>query len=117
MVGGFEAEQRPLLVLVERRPPRIGLGSAHVGVGVQVGVAAAEAPIAKRRRDVVEPGQHPLVRPLIPEHRCRLAQRVERRIRIGDERRIVDIEAIDQVLDSSHAATVPSGLGPGDQAG
>ena len=107
MVGRFEAQQRPRLVLVEVGPAWIGLGATELGMGVAMGVRPAETAMAQRLVHVGEPGQHPLVAALVPEDRRRLAQGAEHRIRIGDERRVVDVEPLDQRIEVGHASTVP----------
>ena len=60
VVRRLQAQQRPLLVLVEARPPRVGLGPAELGVGVAVRVAAAQPAVAQGLLHVGEAGDRPL---------------------------------------------------------
>jgi hypothetical protein len=93
VVRGFEREQRPPLVLVERRPPLVRFGAAERRVVVAMRVRAPEAAVAQRLVHVCETREHPLRGRLIPEYGGRLAQLGELWVRVGEERRVVDGQA------------------------
>ncbi len=95
VVRRFETQQRPRLVLLERRPSRVGFGSAELGVGVARRVRAPEPPIPQRLVHVGEPCDRPLPGLFVPEARRRLAQVVECGVGVGEERRICRSERAD----------------------
>ena len=105
--GGSRRQQRPRLVLVERRPAPVGLVATELGMGVEMGVGPAEAAVAQRLVHVGETGHHPLVAAFVPKDRCRFAQSAEHGIGVGDELRVVDVEPLDEHVQIGHASTVP----------
>ena len=102
MIRRLETQQRPTLVGVERRPLWVRSRPAKLFVGVPVRVLAPEGPVLERRRDILEARQHPLPRRFVPEDRRRLAQRTQDRVRISNERRVVDVEGCDELVEVTH---------------
>ena len=77
---------------MKRRPPRIGLVTAEFGMRISMRKRTAQAAVAQRLLHIAETSEHPLVRGRIPKDGSGLAQLVEHRIRIGDERRIGNVK-------------------------
>ncbi len=117
VVWRFEAQERPLLVLMEGRPAPVGLGATHLGVGVPVGVPTAQAPVPEGVMDVVEPGEGPLSRQRVLEAGCGLPEGGQRRVGVGDEGRVVDIETGQGVVELGHPADRSEAPCPQSRAG
>ncbi len=69
-------------------------------------VLPSKAAIAKCRGNVLEAGDHPVLVVLVPVDRGGFTDRVQGRVRIGDERWVVDIEACDETVEVGHGAIV-----------
>ena len=87
VVGRLEQEQAPALDVPERLPPRIERLGLELGLGADVAEVAAEPPVAQAGAHVGVAGDEPAVELLVAKDRRRLAERGERRIRVGQELR------------------------------
>ena len=96
VVRWLQAQQRPLLVGMKCGPSCIGFGTTQLGMGVDVRVIATESPVSQSREHIIEARDHPTIGRLAPENRRCLPQLTQHRVRVGDERRIVDIEPVDE---------------------
>ena len=98
VLGRLDEEEAPALDVPERLPARVERLGLELALGADVAEVASEALVAQAGAHLCMACDEPAVELLVVADGCLLSERVQRGVRVGDERRIGRIEGDERTL-------------------